>query len=840
MTMAKCPGTYPRPEFDGLADELKTVVVPFAIGRNRLKPIPIFNSKSLPPDYSGVWQSVVSLDRLQTNGQLRNVITGAVDCVLAFCQAGDATYPVTLQGVWRDKEFAGQRWDSSSGTWKAVGAAPMRALRGLMRAQDRGHWQQQGYTAVWISDNAVQSAPHELILSTAAPYGKRYVGPNDLYQDITGAYPAWGYLAGTSLEGSGFYGLAHLRAEQLALDPTFETALPPIEFLIDTYGGPEVHPVVAVRAILERVLGEPSASIETDHGPDGRVESGFQRWCDANPELRVNGVVDGTPKAAIDEILAAANAEMVQSNGKICIWPLGDAAVGSYEPAFYWSGAWHPTVIDRREVQGGIDVKLTDMAEIFNCQTVKYLDRAKDYKESTITEIHRWHAGQFGRREGQVISSKWVSTAKAANRIAQFSVRRSINQTKRLKARLAPRWYSLQVGDLLELGDGIYTGGAWTDVIGVPPTLCRIAKKSRRADDGSFEVEAWGWAYGATQPLDLTPDDPAPPVMIEPTAIAQDTRALLGLAAAQIADLASDGILSPVEKSSVMGDYSVIIAEQAGIDTQADAAGVSRSAYDSAVAALTAYLGTLTSPTEWNDAGGNTSINGPEFRSTFASVYTARQELQNAISAAIRGTASSASSIALTAQQRAQAASDGVADLVAGDVVVGRLETLGYQEDGNGNPTHGAQMTSQGATLKVAPSGIRIGAYTLDVSGTIVAAGGVEGSGGTFYVTANNASSAPSAQRVDRGSSYTPRYVLRINFASMGARAGTVTVGPGTGGSITAGTQYLPVVVGAGNWHYDSVDVGLISLGGTWQDPNSIAFAFSFTKCGAWPYQEGS
>ena len=57
--------------------------------------------------------------------------------------------------------------------------------------------------------------------------------------------------------------------------------------------------------------------------------------------------------------------------------------------------------------------------------------------------------------------------------------------------------------------------------------------------------------------------------------------------------MASDNILSPVEKPAVVRDYAVITAEQAGIDTQATAYGITteKTTYDTAVSALTTYLG---------------------------------------------------------------------------------------------------------------------------------------------------------------------------------------------------------------------------------------------------------
>ena len=117
---------------------------------------------------------------------------------------------------------------------------------------------------------------------------------------------------------------------------------------------------------------------------------------------------------------------------------------------------------------------------------------------------------------------------------------------------------------------------------------------------------------------------------------------------AAIADIASDNILSANEKPTIIADYSVILAEQAGIDAQATAYGITtaKTAYDDAITALTNYLSTLTTPTTWNVLTGNTTIVGTAFRLKFNNVYTAKQALLNAIDDKARVLANTAQSTA--------------------------------------------------------------------------------------------------------------------------------------------------------------------------------------------------
>jgi hypothetical protein len=123
-----------------------------------------------------------------------------------------------------------------------------------------------------------------------------------------------------------------------------------------------------------------------------------------------------------------------------------------------------------------------------------------------------------------------------------------------------------------------------------------------------------------------------------------------------LTNLASDGILSPSEKPSVVQNYTVITGEQAGIDAQATSYGITteKTNYDAAVSALTTYLNTLTG---WNVVpGSDVVIVGTTFRSKFADVYTKRQLLLDAIAAKAKVLADTAQAQANTATTNAATA----------------------------------------------------------------------------------------------------------------------------------------------------------------------------------------
>ncbi len=146
--------------------------------------------------------------------------------------------------------------------------------------------------------------------------------------------------------------------------------------------------------------------------------------------------------------------------------------------------------------------------------------------------------------------------------------------------------------------------------------------------------------------------------IVEAQATADAAQLDAATALTKLADIASDNLLTADEKPAVILDYSVITSEQAGIDAQAAAYSLSaeKTAYDAAVAALTSYLGGLTTPVLWNDLGGKTTIVGATFRAKFSDVYTTRQTLLNWIYAAAKAAADTAQLAAAGAQSTANTA----------------------------------------------------------------------------------------------------------------------------------------------------------------------------------------
>ncbi|MFS1525624.1 hypothetical protein ACL7TT_16175, partial [Microbulbifer sp. 2304DJ12-6] len=112
-------------------------------------------------------------------------------------------------------------------------------------------------------------------------------------------------------------------------------------------------------------------------------------------------------------------------------------------------------------------------------------------------------------------------------------------------------------------------------------------------------------------------------------AAAADAQADATEALADLNTIAADGKLHPGEKPQVIREYHQLLAEQAGIETQANRYGITseKTAYSGAITALSDYL----SGTGWDNTATVTTINRSTWNSKWQAVYTQRQALLNKI-----------------------------------------------------------------------------------------------------------------------------------------------------------------------------------------------------------------
>jgi hypothetical protein len=144
----------------------------------------------------------------------------------------------------------------------------------------------------------------------------------------------------------------------------------------------------------------------------------------------------------------------------------------------------------------------------------------------------------------------------------------------------------------------------------------------------------------------------------------------------ELAAIANANILTAGEKPQVIIDYQAILNDQTGNDAQAVAYGVSHTAYDAAITALTTYLTGLTPA--WNNTAVDTPITGSIFQADFLAVYSAETVMLNAIYTAAKTLAANAQTSATAAGIAAGAAqaSANNAQTTANNIVSG-LTALG-------------------------------------------------------------------------------------------------------------------------------------------------------------------
>ncbi len=200
----------------------------------------------------------------------------------------------------------------------------------------------------------------------------------------------------------------------------------------------------------------------------------------------------------------------------------------------------------------------------------------------------------------------------------------------------------------------------------------------------------------------------------------------------QLTDISNDGVLSRDEKPAVIAEHTAIVNEYSGILASGNAyARTSEvSTYTAAYNALISYLGTLTSPTAWNNTTGNTTVVRTTFNSNFTSYYNARQLLLNAI-------ASRAKELADAAQASANSANSGLLTRLRSDAQnilsgPGGLATGNLTWDTSGNRTggFGVGFTQQGI---VAFNSLGQATFTLNgTTGAATFAGVLSAATGTF------------------------------------------------------------------------------------------------------------
>lgn len=164
----------------------------------------------------------------------------------------------------------------------------------------------------------------------------------------------------------------------------------------------------------------------------------------------------------------------------------------------------------------------------------------------------------------------------------------------------------------------------------------------------------------------------------------------------QISDISNDNILSKVEKSDLIKEYSILTNEQTSLEAQGTAFNITteKTAYTTAINALKTYITGLTPA--YNDTTQNTTITGSTFRTKFTDVYTARANLLNKIDSVAKALADAAQTSANTANAAiANISSDNVLSMGEKGAVI-----LEYNVLTNEQTTLETQATTFGITTE--------------------------------------------------------------------------------------------------------------------------------------------
>lgn len=156
----------------------------------------------------------------------------------------------------------------------------------------------------------------------------------------------------------------------------------------------------------------------------------------------------------------------------------------------------------------------------------------------------------------------------------------------------------------------------------------------------------------------------------------------------ELANIASDNVLAKSEKPPVILQWDTISGELNNIRSQADAFGVSRTAYDTSYQDLQTYLAGIGpgGTGGWSNTAVDSIIVGATFRSKWANYYTARTNILNAITTrakalADQGIATNAASIVNEATARTNGDSaNATAIQTVSTTVAGHTSTISQQQ----------------------------------------------------------------------------------------------------------------------------------------------------------------
>ena len=339
-----------------------------------------------------------------------------------------------------------------------------------------------------------------------ASIGIRYTVSVDITKWALG-YGGTAYIASSSLDLGDSNSLKNFSAEVIGL--------------LTSGAGGDVNPADVISDLLTNTVygcGWDSGRIDVVNGPDGTAASGFQRYC--GQEGMLMSPVLQEQKPALEHLrwlMDCSNAEMVRSEGKIKIYPLGDVATGTYAPCntvryaltndhFLCSGDDDPVRITGKSNADALNicpVEYTEASPAIDPGTGAISDPADVYNASIVEEPESANVRQHGEKRDEVFEAHCITSRTVAQKISRLRAQKSVHIRNTYEFELAGTFAMLEPLDLVSLTE---TG------IGLSALVVRIQSITRRSD-GTLSITAQDWPFGvgsAVVPAREIPDSSGP------------------------------------------------------------------------------------------------------------------------------------------------------------------------------------------------------------------------------------------------------------------------------------------------------------------------------------------
>jgi len=332
-------------------------------------------------------------------------------------------------------------------------------------------------------------------------------------------------------EALGYGGTAYIASERLALGSSnsVKNITYEVKGLLSTGG--DVNPADVLQDLLTSTthgLGWPAAKVETVLGPDGTAASGFQRYAEQAGLLSSPALTEQRPALAhIKDILLGANADILWSEGKAKIIPLGDTVVGTYAP--YVTPRYALTrdnFVTPNPTADPIKVVRVSLADTFNAVPVEFTDSEPTeasgaYNLSVVEDVDQANAEATGLRKREPVNLRAITKRAVAQKISRILAQRSTYRRNTFQFTLDWKFSLLEPLDFVTITD---------DLLGLTNHLVRIRSIEEDADL-NLSIEAEEWPLGsATAPAYTTqagdgggqnvsedPGDVLPPVILTPS-----------------------------------------------------------------------------------------------------------------------------------------------------------------------------------------------------------------------------------------------------------------------------------------------------------------------------------